>query len=298
MRRLLLLGLLAAAACHDSPVAPGGQHAAASVDPLSLVTVCRTDADPTTGPGRMTLAVSEAAAKQLTASGKAQSGPCPPTLLAPRYSEPIAQQYDPSWCPDYNRLGYEVAFSWEPARDPQKRVAKYEVRAQRPGIAEVIGGDTVAALSLIAHGCGGLVGAYQYGWTWKVRAVDQQGRWGPWSDTVAFHFGPIPETPIPVPLSPRSWSDFYNYPRTTTLTWTTVPNTSKYEVELGFCQDYPNFWDTLTCRSWGSLGSITSSTTSATFDFVGNQAGRWRVRAWGAQGPGAWSPYWYFIYHV
>ncbi len=178
MRRLLLLALIASAACQEGPVAPFAHSPAATVDPLRLVTICKSvKGDRSGAQGTMTIAVSESAAQAQTVSGQARLGPCPPTLMAPSDQNPIEQQFNPGWCTP-NTLGYEVAFAWEPAKDVQGRVDRFEVIAQRAGSTQTIADDTLVGASLLARRCGPLLGADQNGWHWRVRAVDHRGAGG------------------------------------------------------------------------------------------------------------------------
>jgi hypothetical protein len=76
----------------------------------------------------------------------------------------------------------------------------------------------------------------------------------------------------PVPLTPANGSVRNNFPRTTTLTWSSVSGASQYGVEIQFCQS-ADFSD---CRD---LLITTTQAAAYTFDFVGAQPGRWRVWA-------------------
>ncbi len=93
----------------------------------------------------------------------------------------------------------------------------------------------------------------------------------------------------PVHFSPPNGAVFSHYPRTTTLRWSPVPGAVSYVVEVEFCSP-----DGSTCRD---LLTRTVAGTSFTFDFVGAQPGRWRVRAvfpGGARSPA--SEWWGFRY--
>jgi LysM repeat protein len=108
---------------------------------------------------------------------------------------------------------------------------------------------------------------------------------------------PIPTTPAPLPapvqLSPADGSVFSVFPRTTTLTWATVPGAATYNVET-------EYYDPGPCACWVTWITQSGITqTSFTFDFVGAQPGRWRVTAVDAAGvPGAASGWWGFTYTV
>ena len=100
--------------------------------------------------------------------------------------------------------------------------------------------------------------------------------------------------PAPIQLSPADGSVFNIYPRTTTLTWAPVPGAVSYVLEREFCSP-------LGCSDWSVAYPVVTglTTTSFTFDFVGAQPGRWRVRAVdGAGGQGVVSPWWNFHYTI
>jgi len=98
-------------------------------------------------------------------------------------------------------------------------------------------------------------------------------------------------------VSPANLSVFDFYPRTTELTWTAVPGALSYEVGRAYCtppwgEDY-----TTSCSNWVDYPVASVDGTSLTFDFVGAQPGRWRVRAiYPSGGAGPWSDYYYFNY--
>ena len=103
-------------------------------------------------------------------------------------------------------------------------------------------------------------------------------------------------------LSPVNLSVFSIFPRTTTLTWSPVSGATSYQVERAYCEvwtmpDYPS-----TCSVWTTYPIESVNGTSLTFDFVGAQPGRWRVRPVFAGGDnvvlGNWSNYWYFRYTI
>ncbi len=100
----------------------------------------------------------------------------------------------------------------------------------------------------------------------------------------------------PTQLSPADGSVFSNYPRTTTLKWSTVTGAASYAVEIDCyhcCQ--ANQWCTDVGKTWVVVPNLV--TTSYTFDFVGAQPGRWRV--WATDANGQASPksgWWGFKY--
>jgi hypothetical protein len=104
------------------------------------------------------------------------------------------------------------------------------------------------------------------------------------------------ESAPPQLVSPPDGSVFDHYPRTTTLSWEAVPEALSYTVEIDCYHCCARGqWCTDVGRTWSVNPGIT--TTSYTFDFVGAQPGRWRVRATyrdGKDGPS--SGWWEFAY--
>jgi len=114
----------------------------------------------------------------------------------------------------------------------------------------------------------------------------------------------LPFTPtrlpsVPMPSYPQNKSVFNNYPRTTTFYWSGSigegPITYTLEVQYSWCAGSDEF------GSWAEgcyaplvFGGLTS--TQYTFDFVGGQPGRWRVKASNSYGESDWSEWWYFRY--
>jgi len=122
------------------------------------------------------------------------------------------------------------------------------------------------------------------------------------SDTFGFK-GPVDAAnvtwnctlPAPAQLSPASGTVFNNYPRTTTLQWSTVPGAASYTVQIYYYQP----GDT-TCTG-GAQDYLTPNitNTSYTFNFVGAQPGCWRV--WAVDAAGRQSPmsgWWEFSYTI
>jgi serine/threonine protein kinase/beta-lactam-binding protein with PASTA domain len=107
---------------------------------------------------------------------------------------------------------------------------------------------------------------------------------------VSFTWSEVDQTlAAPGLISPANGSVFDFFPRTTTLSWSSVPNASSYSVEIQFFSG----------GGWTTHGTSTSGLggTSYTFDFVGAQPGRWRVWAVDANGePGDRSGWWEFEY--
>lgn len=102
--------------------------------------------------------------------------------------------------------------------------------------------------------------------------------------------------PTPKLVSPPADAQFYHYPRITTLAWDQVLGATGYVVE----------WQFSSGDVWSSSATVTVSglvNTSYTFEFIGEQPGRWRVTATGPSSgdelvndsaPSAWRE---FVYH-
>ena len=104
---------------------------------------------------------------------------------------------------------------------------------------------------------------------------------------------PTPESTLaaPVLISPPDGSVFGNYPRITTCKWGAVAGAAKYQFEA-------EFWE-INQKQWVMRYSAKVSATTYTFDFVGQQPGRWRVAAVDAGGhAGMPSGWWGFVYTV
>jgi len=85
---------------------------------------------------------------------------------------------------------------------------------------------------------------------------------------------------IPAQLTPAPFTVYSHYPRSTTLAWSAVSDPSApvtYRVEVEFCGGtvYDLTW--CTPRTDWCAGAL--SGTTCTFNFVGAQPGRWRVRS-------------------
>ncbi len=101
--------------------------------------------------------------------------------------------------------------------------------------------------------------------------------------------------PAPVLVSPDDGASFDVYPRATTLLWEPVEGAAKYLVEIMACA--PN--DIKTCFSHPMLEKTTRETldTIYSFNFVGEQTGKWRVTPINSGGelgnPSAWRTFTY-----
>lgn len=82
----------------------------------------------------------------------------------------------------------------------------------------------------------------------------------------------------PSPIEPADQALFTNYPRTVRFQWSAVPKAAGYGIEID-CYEccMPGKW----CSEVQGNGFIASriSNTAYTFNFWGDQKGRWRV--WG-----------------
>jgi len=102
---------------------------------------------------------------------------------------------------------------------------------------------------------------------------------------------PLPATPwgTPVLASPKNGTTLYHYPRTTTLAWQPVTSADSYLVERAFASG----------SSWTAYPPVTVSGNSNsfyTFDFIGDQKGRWRVSAINGTTFSSPSGWWTFSY--
>ncbi len=108
----------------------------------------------------------------------------------------------------------------------------------------------------------------------------------------------VPATPLaptswgtPVQVSPRNGTALFHYPRTTTLVWQPVNTAVSYVVEAAY----------LSGSTWTSYPPVTvtgNSNSYYTFDFVGDQKGRWRVTAFNGTVYSAPSAWWTFSYNT
>ena len=101
--------------------------------------------------------------------------------------------------------------------------------------------------------------------------------------------------PPPTQVSPPDGSVFVVYRRTTTVVWEAVPGATSYTLEVEYCQPAEG------CDGGGELAVFARDLreTSYTFNFVGAQPGRWRVRAEDVHGQeGANTHWWGFLYTI
>jgi hypothetical protein len=114
------------------------------------------------------------------------------------------------------------------------------------------------------------------------------------SDGPAAPTADVTPPPVPQSLSPAMGTLFTHFPRTTTLVWSAVTDPSApvtYRVHVQFCSS--NNPTNCSDRPFDCAGVVTG--TTCTFNFVGGQPGRWRVRAVDAVGNesafGDWSTF-------
>jgi hypothetical protein len=129
---------------------------------------------------------------------------------------------------------------------------------------------------------------------WRVTALDTGGAGDPsnwW--TFSFHTAPPPppaDLAVPVQTSPDDGATFTNYPRDLTLSWQAVSGATQYRVEIQ-C-------DTCGATPWTTWKTDTTSTTSYSFVWVGDNTGRWRVTALDADRASQPSPWRTFSFHT
>jgi hypothetical protein len=92
----------------------------------------------------------------------------------------------------------------------------------------------------------------------------------------------------PVLVSPNNGRTLYHYPRATTLAWQPVTGATSYKVERAY---YTGTW-----QAYAPVTVTGNNNTSYTFDFVGDQKGRWRVTAYNGKIRSTPSAWWKFSY--
>jgi hypothetical protein len=97
----------------------------------------------------------------------------------------------------------------------------------------------------------------------------------------------------PKQISPKNNSHFTHYPRKLTLRWSAVRGAASYDVEIDclHCRQ-PGQWDSQNGPAWKVASDIKA--THYSFTFVGDNKGRWRVRASRGNLKSRWSRWWYF----
>ncbi len=95
----------------------------------------------------------------------------------------------------------------------------------------------------------------------------------------------------PVLVSPNSGTALYHYPRATTLAWKPVTGATSYKVERAYYSG----------GTWHAYSAVTvtgNTNCKYTFNFVGDQQGRWRVTAYKPSVYSTPSAWWTFSYNT
>lgn len=78
-----------------------------------------------------------------------------------------------------------------------------------------------------------------------------------------------PALTAPTQVSPADGTPFSHFPRSVTLVWQSVAGAAKYKVEIQY----------FSSGSWTAYPIVTVTDPTYTFNFIGDQPGRWRVWA-------------------
>ena len=107
--------------------------------------------------------------------------------------------------------------------------------------------------------------------------------------------GPDP-VKVPVQLAPKNNTEYTHFPRKVILRWKSVSGASSYEVEVDClgCRQAAK-WDSEVGPAWQKTSV---KVTSYSFEFSGDNQGRWRVRAVKAGRRSDWSPWWMFKFNT
>lgn len=132
---------------------------------------------------------------------------------------------------------------------------------------------------------------------WRVRAANrfQTSEWSPWW---YFDFSNSPSAELnplnpPLQIFPVNNIHFTHYPRVVGLIWDPVPEADWYDVEIDCLNCRMNGqWDSENGPAWQIQSKLIC--TSYSLIFVGNNRGRWRVRAANNTQTSQWSPWWNF----
>lgn len=101
---------------------------------------------------------------------------------------------------------------------------------------------------------------------------------------------------VPVQLAPSDGKLFRHYPRKVSLRWKRVAGaTYDVEVDCLHCR-VSGQWDSDSGGPWKTASGIRS--TRYRFTFVGDNQGRWRVRAVKGDLKSSWSPWWHFSFRT
>jgi len=102
------------------------------------------------------------------------------------------------------------------------------------------------------------------------------------------------QVPVPVQIAPKNGEKMTHYPRKVRLRWKEVPK-AEYDVEIDclHCR-ISGQWDSQNGAPWKSASGIKANHYD--FVFVGDNQGRWRVRAVRGNLKSKWSPWWGFSF--
>jgi|GEM_PF-1047917 len=170
--------------------------------------------------------------------------------------------------------GTSVLFRWNAVTG----ATRYQLEVTK-GIAKEPFKDVTLGNLAMSEQFGFLRDGTQY--HWRVRAGNNAG-WGAWSTYNAFYSGQLPG--IPVLISPIS--DQNQPGRQISFSWQAVTGANNYEIEIVNKR-------TGALLTKALLGNVTSSVQRG-FDDDGTSF-KWRVRAAGTEGWGAWSDYAHFV---
>lgn len=98
---------------------------------------------------------------------------------------------------------------------------------------------------------------------------------------------------VPRQISPANNSHFTHFPRKLTVRWQAVKGAGSYDVEIDcmHCRKSGQ-WDSQNGQAWKTVSNVKG--TAYSFVFVGDNPGRWRVRAVRGARKSNWSTWWYF----
>jgi hypothetical protein len=120
----------------------------------------------------------------------------------------------------------------------------------------------------------------------QQKAVVQQKQVLPTVKTPIVNKTPVVQEKAPVMVEPASGRILTKYPRETKFEWKSVQGAKSYELDVEYNDG-----------QWKELKMVKTEGLTSTVDFIGDNPGRWRVRAifeGGKDGP--WSAMWGFSY--
>lgn len=102
----------------------------------------------------------------------------PPALITPRNGDTLSQPYMDSW-----------SFEW----DDVPGAAKYQIIVQGWGVGNPVINTKIGQSKIVMpQQKDTYTENNRIGWTWRVRAQDQKGKWGSWSEKRLFFVAPLP----------------------------------------------------------------------------------------------------------